>query len=396
MELPKELDDLNFAYMSKGQVNGEIKQGPEDFIVNEIDVKGAVVDENYVPEESEGEFCVFVLRKRDYATDMAIRRLAKFLHITPKRFGYAGMKDRKAITAQLISIFAMRPERLANVQAADIEVLNPRKAAAGLRLGDLAGNRFRIRVAGKDSSVSGIEKQLNGLFPNYFGEQRFGNARSCNHKIGYLLLKGRYEDAVKMYLAETGGEGDPRTVNARKALAETWDFAQAFSDFPAYRAHERMLLNHLKDNPNDYINAMRMLPKFTRIIFIHALQSFIFNTEVSERIREGALEPEEGERRCGMGQYGFLDSEKEGNGPVAANLIGHNSETTERENRLLGMLGIAKEEFRNRSMPEMTCKGDKRAMLAPYLGFAEDGEWLVFSLGSGCYATSLLREFLKR
>jgi tRNA(Glu) U13 pseudouridine synthase TruD len=65
VELPKELDDFSFAYMSKGQVKGEIKQSPEDFRVNEIDRNGRVVDENYIPYESEGQFCVFVLRKRD-------------------------------------------------------------------------------------------------------------------------------------------------------------------------------------------------------------------------------------------------------------------------------------------------------------------------------------------
>jgi tRNA(Glu) U13 pseudouridine synthase TruD len=140
---------------------------------------------------------------------------------------------------------------------------------------------------------------------------------------------------------------------------------------------------------------MRMMPKFTRIIFIHALQSFMFNMEVSERIKEGALGPEGNEKRCGIGQHGFLDKEIEGDGPVAANIIGHDSETTERENRIMERLGISKEEFRNRSMPEMTCKGDKRAMLAPYLGFKEEGEWVSFRLGAGCYATSLLREFLK-
>jgi len=395
VELPKELDDFDFARMSKGQARGEIKQVPEDFIVNEIDAKGRVVDESYVPEESEGEFCVFVLRKRDYATDMAIRRLAKYLHITAKRFGYAGMKDRKAITAQLVSIFAMKPERLNGIQAADIEILNPRKAAQGLRLGDLKGNRFSIRISNRDGDIRGIDRQLNGLFPNYFGEQRFGSVRICNHKIGYLILKGDYESAAMMYLTYAGNEADQRIVEARKNLAETRDFARAFNDFPVYRAHERMILNHLKDHPNDYINAMRMLPKFTRIIFIHALQSFMFNMGVSERIMEGALEPEGNEYRAGIDDFGFLDEEKKGNGPAVANIIGHNSETTERENGILERLGISKEEFVNRSMPEMTCKGDKRAVLAPYLDFSAEGEWVRFRLGSGCYATSLLREFLK-
>ncbi len=396
MEIPRELDNFDFAYLSKGQVKGSIKEKLEDFIVNEIDAKGRVVDENYVPDETEGKFSVFVLKKKDYATDMAVKRLAKYLHITARRFGYAGMKDRKAITTQLISIFAMQPERLNNIRAEDIEVINPRKAAEGLRLGDLKGNQFRIRIGNKEGDLGAIEKQLNGLFPNYFGEQRFGSARMCNHKIGYLILKGDYESAAMMYLTDTGNEYDQRTVDARKELAETRDFAKAFMNFPRYRTHEMLMLEHLKDKPNDFINAMRMLPKFTRILFIHALQSFMFNLEVSERIKQGALEPEGGECGAAADEFGFLDEENKGNGPTVINVIGHNSETTERENNMLNALGIAKEEFRNKSMPEMTCKGDKRAMLAPYLDFREDGEWASFRLGAGCYATSLLREFMKR
>jgi tRNA pseudouridine13 synthase len=395
MEMPKPFDSMDFAYLSKGSVSGRIKDKEEDFIVNEIDSKGRVVDENYVPEESPGKFTLFVMRKRNYGTDMAIKRIAKYIHTTYKRFGYAGMKDRKAITTQLISVFGIDKARIEGIKAQDMELLNPRASDKGLTLGDLKGNRFSLRIADRQGDAKDIEKQLKGYFPNYFGEQRFGNIRQCNHKIGYSILKGDYEQAVMIYLTDYSGEGDSMIVNARKELGETKDFKKAYSNFPKYRVHEMLMLNHLKDNPNDFINAIRTLPKFTMIMFVHALQSFIFNLEVSERIRQGALEPEENEYSYRIDEFGFANEEEKGNGKTAINLIGHNSELTEREKSILNSLGIEKEEFRNRSMPEMSCKGDKRAMLAPYVDFEEKEDWLSFKLGSGCYATSLLREFLK-
>ena len=387
---------MDFAYLSQGSVSGRIKEKEEDFLVSEIDKKGRVVDENYVPDETNGKFTVFVLRKKNYSTDMAIKRIAKYIHQSPKRFGYAGMKDRRAITTQLVSVFGIEKSRIEGIRAQDIELLNPRSSTQGITLGDLKGNRFCVRIAERQGSISDIEKQLNCFFPNYFGEQRFGNIRLCNHKIGYSILKGDYENAAMIYLTNSDGEEDPKIVEARKELAETRNFRIAYENFPRYRVHEMLMLNHLKDHPNDFMNAIRTLPKFTMLMFIHSLQSFIFNLELSERIRENALEPEESEYRCRLDEFGFAVGNEKGEGPVAMNLIGNDSEITERENEILNSLRIEKEEFRNRSMPEMTCKGDRRAMMAPYVGFQEKDDWLSFSLGSGCYATSLLREFMKK
>jgi len=386
---------MDFAYLSKGSVSGRIKEKEDDFVVNEIDSKGRIIDENYVPEESPGKFTLFVMKKRNYGTDMAIKRIAKYIHTTYKRFGYAGMKDRKAITTQLISVFGIDKARIEGIRAQDLELLNPRTSDKGLTLGSLKGNRFLLRIADRQGSIGEIESQLSGYFPNYFGEQRFGNIRLCNHKIGYSILKGDYEQAAMIYLTDYSGEGDPKIVEARKELAETKDFKKAYDNFPKYRVHEMLMLYHLKDHPNDFINAIRTLPKFTMVMFVHALQSFIFNLEVSERIKGNAMAPEENEFNYKIDEFGFANEEERGEGKTAINLIGHNSELTEREKGILNALNIEKEEFRNRSMPEMSCKGEKRAMLAPYVDFQEKDDWLSFKLGSGCYATSLLREFLK-
>ena len=73
----------------------KIKQQPEDFRVVEIP--------NYEIRDK-GEYPIFLLRKRNYTTEQAIQKVADYFHIKPKFIGYAGIKDKKAITEQYISI----------------------------------------------------------------------------------------------------------------------------------------------------------------------------------------------------------------------------------------------------------------------------------------------------
>ena len=73
----------------------KIKQIPEDFIVNEV------IDIKLNPK---GSYSYFILKKKDYATPAAIEKIARFLNIPVKKVGYAGAKDRRAVTTQLISI----------------------------------------------------------------------------------------------------------------------------------------------------------------------------------------------------------------------------------------------------------------------------------------------------
>ena len=151
---------------------------------------------------------------------------------------------------------------------------------------------------------------MNGKFPNYFGEQRFGSTRKNTHRIGERIVKGDFEGAVTEYLTNSDGEKNDSASTARKQLLETEDYAAALKNFPKHLRLERSMLAHLAETPEDYIGALRRLPRNILLMFVHALQSYIFNICISERIKNGEISCEEGEYFCGENEFGFPDINK--------------------------------------------------------------------------------------
>ncbi len=391
------LDTFNFEFLSKSkEIDGKIKQSPDDFIVEEILSDGTVLELTKLPSISEvyacseGNFALFLLKKRNWTTDLALRRIAKNLRVGKKRFSYAGNKDKKALTTQLCSVFGVKLENLKNIRIKDIEVFPVCYSDRKIKLGELLGNKFSviIRELKRPSQIFEIDEELNGIFPNYFGLQRFGSNR-VTHKIGYLIVKGELEKAVLLFLTAGNQEW-------RRRLDENRDFKEALNYVPKSFKHERTILYHLSKHPNDFANALRRLPRYTLLLFVHALQSYIFNLELSLRIKENNLKPQENERYVGKGLFNFPDVSKEGNDFVLANIVGYESELNSYEEQILDSLGLNKKEFNIRWMPELSSKGSYRVLLSPYSNFKFRGNTMSFYLPAGSYATSLLREFFKK
>ena len=90
-------------------IGGTIKNKAEDFLVEEITNEGEILQldtVNWKPKTTSiqpSKFVHFILQKRDWSTSYAIKEIAKKLHTSPKRFSYAGQKDKTAITTQLVS-----------------------------------------------------------------------------------------------------------------------------------------------------------------------------------------------------------------------------------------------------------------------------------------------------
>ena len=136
----------------------QLKQLPEDFIVNEI------ID---VPLSESGDFSYFVLKKTDYATPAAVEKIAKFMHAPIKSIGYAGTKDRHAVTTQWISIEG--PEtKLSGFSDSNISLEFKGKGNKKIYLGMLEGNQFEITIRNTLEKPTPIDK-----FLNLFDEQRF-------------------------------------------------------------------------------------------------------------------------------------------------------------------------------------------------------------------------------
>jgi tRNA pseudouridine13 synthase len=135
-------------------------------------------DLGYEPEGT-GPHYWALIRKQGISTDEAASRLATVAKVSRKDLGYAGKKDTHALATQWISLpeTAEIDERVVDAQ---LEVLRLTRNQRKLKIGQLAGNGFRLRLQGE--VVGELEERLQQFrqygVPNYFGLQRFGRSGS--------------------------------------------------------------------------------------------------------------------------------------------------------------------------------------------------------------------------
>ena len=389
----------SLAYLSKNPgIGGEIKTTPEDFQVEEIMGNGMVleIDKKVELAGDKGDFTYFVLQKKSWNTIDALKAIGDKVGCGIKSFGYAGTKDRNALTTQIASVYK---QDVGAVRLKDIKILGSWKAEKKIELGDLLGNRFTIRVKTNkrktETKIHEISEHLGGVFPNYFGPQRFGN-RENTHLVGKNMLQGSFRRACEEYLFGGKVEENEKAKVARESLKSSGDYKKAALEFPQHLTYERLILLHLAKNPNDFANAIRKLPRGISLMFIHAYQSYLFNRVLSEKLR-GSSGLEAGEYYCLTNEFGFPDlSRKSDAGYMVGKLIGYESEIGSVDKQILEEEGIRPEDFEMRAYPELASKGNFRAMTCPIndFSFKEDGCEFRFSLPSGSYATMVMREFL--
>lgn len=386
---------------------GSMKAKPEDFIVREITSRGICLElqrqysaPDLKEEAGEGRFCTFVLEKRNWNTINALLAIAKRMGHGRKSIGYSGIKDRNALTVQMASIFGADPEAVMRTRIKDLSI-NGAWRSDGIEMGSNLGNAFSVTVRETgNSGIDAIIEELAGRMPNYFDAQRFGS-RLNNAAVGLCIMDGRFEDAVMEFLTGAENETSADAIEARKRLKEEQDFKQAMGYFPRYLKAERTVISALCRERN-YAGAMRSIPRGISLLFIHAVESYIFNAELESRIKADDLSSEV---RLGSNIIGFPDAKSlSDTGFPAAPLVGYKTEAGEISGyaeETMGKLGITKESFMIKSMPELSMKGDRRALLVPFTGFssAQDKEehllTMDFSLPSGSYATIFVNEVTK-
>jgi tRNA pseudouridine13 synthase len=176
-------------------IGGRIKQVPEDFEVEEIPA--------YEPCGS-GDFLYLWLEKRDMGAEYFVRQVAKRLDIPTGEVGTAGLKDRHAVTRQMVSVPIRVEPLLERLNGDGIQLLRVGKHGNKLRAGHLHGNRFRILVRDVvPESGARLEPLLGRLnragFANYYGEQRFGREGETV-KLGFEMLRGTARGRISPFL----------------------------------------------------------------------------------------------------------------------------------------------------------------------------------------------------
>src|SRR6185312_10552552 len=195
-------------------IGGTLKNRSEDFFVQEIPL--------YEP-SGEGEHVFAEIQKVNLTTFDAINSIARALNVSNRDIGYAGLKDARAVTRQVLSIPGTSEAAVMGLRLPDISVLWAARHGNKLRLGHLKANRFAIKVRDVNpTDVIRIRPVLNDLerrgMPNYFGEQRFGR-RGDNDKLGAAYVCGDHKALLSLLLGTPNPQIDgPDVIAARSAF----------------------------------------------------------------------------------------------------------------------------------------------------------------------------------
>ncbi|MDD5024695.1 MAG: tRNA pseudouridine(13) synthase TruD [Methanoregula sp.] len=393
-------------------IGGRLRATPDDFIVDEIPKKDWST--------TAGPYLICRLTKNNWELQHAIKEIARRLAISHRRIGWAGTKDKNAITTQLISLYDVTPAAVADIRLKDIRLDVVGQANEQLSLGDLAGNRFDlvIRNVDRDQLRSRVDETAaiaKTALPNYFGLQRFGVIRPLTHRIGECILHGDYECAVVMYIGEAFPHEREDIQKIRTAYKDSRDANEALRQLPQSFAFERSMLHHLYNHQGDHAGALQQLPPKLLSMFVSAFQSYLFNRALSHRIEDGntLTEPVPGDRL--LFTNGRTDVVTSQNIPAVALHIARNrcsialfmpgkdpaDRTTGNDamTEILEEVQVTHEDFR-RAATFVHTKFDGAwrpiaLSTAIETDVQDDTVRLRFSLPPGHYATTVCREFMK-
>jgi len=228
-----------------------LKQIPQDFIVKEIP-KLKILDS--------GRYLYLKITKKNKNTLDVVKQLAKILHIPEKDIGFAGNKDKNAITEQAFSVKKGMKERIISLEFPDLKIEIIDYGSTPITLGDLEGNQFEITIRNLEKEKISKVKYI----PNYFDEQRF--ARN-NAAIGKHLIKKEFANAL-----------------------ELMNYSQC--------------ARYLETHQNDFIGALKLLPMRLLKMYINAYQSYLWNETLAQYLREKGKVEKEAE--YSLGKFVFV------------------------------------------------------------------------------------------
>lgn len=396
-------------------LGGTIRERPEDFLVDEQPL--------YQP-SGEGEHIYLLVEKRNMSTFMAARTLARHFGVHESAVGFAGMKDKRAITRQVFSVHTpgKRPEDFPSLQHDRMGVLWADQHANKLRRGHLAGNRFSIRIRGVP--VTAALRALRILqrlaaegVPNRIGEQRFGYLHR-NHLVGRAMVMDDPRAALDAILGPVPGAD---SMQEARDLYTRGEFKAALEAFSKEFRTERVVLGALSRGATP-AQAVSAIPRPEQDFYLAAFQSDIFNRVLDERLAAGSLAKlEEGDlaaKHDSRGIFAITATELtpelharlarfeiSPTGPMwGPEMMRAYGATDQRETAALNAAGVTLDQIaafgakRPGRMP-----GERRALRVPITdpdvegGVDEHGSYVrvAFDLPRGAFATTVLREIMK-
>lgn len=159
---------------------------PEDFVVDEIPL--------FAP-SGEGGHTFVRIEKRGRTTEEVARLLARLGGVPPAEIGYAGRKDKQAVTRQWFSVPGLEPAAALALDADGVRALEAQRHGQRLRTAQLRGNRFELvvrelRAEQLARARAEAERIRRVGLPNKFGAQRFGRAGDNAERARALLAGG--------------------------------------------------------------------------------------------------------------------------------------------------------------------------------------------------------------
>lgn len=255
----------------------KIKQEPGDFRVDELT--------DIVPGNT-GEYALYRLEKTGWTTPDAISMVRRRWQLDLRRVSYGGLKDRHAVTRQHLTVFR-GPQQNLTQDGVDVEYLG--RVEFAFTAEHIRANRFIVTMRHlKESDLAAALVAAEDLgragVPNYFDDQRFGSVGRGNTFVAREMVRGNFEAALKLALAEPYAHDRPPAKREKQLLRDRW------GDWPGLKAsllrgHARSLVDYLVTHPTDFKGAVARLRPELGGLYLAAYQSYLWNRVLDRWLR---------------------------------------------------------------------------------------------------------------
>ncbi len=253
----------------------KIKVTPEDFIVEEL------ID---VPLTKRGPYTILKLNKWAWNTLDVIDFVSRRLHVPPKLFSRAGLKDRYALATQYLSFRGDFPQ---SIKEKHFTVVPLGKSQHPITFRSMHGNKFtvtlrQLRASDTERIKDNVLEVMTYGLANYFDEQRFGSAKHGEGFFAKRLMLGHYKGALQLIVTAPFKEDTLREKRFKRFCREHWgQWAKCLNIAPP--SYKRMM-RVLTKKRRDYKGAIKTISRELLNLYLLAYQSYIFNESLKRYI----------------------------------------------------------------------------------------------------------------